>query len=145
MILEKNMGDEMIDKMLEEMEKSDLSKPNKKDLAETKKELELDAEDINSIAEELIRMTKDDRSKANKIYEMFFTSLGLERDKSEASKEALTKALELKIEASKNLIELLKIKTRNNEVKTNIGIVFPTLNQKKSGININRLKEETNR
>jgi len=72
---------------------------------------------------------------------MFFTSIGLDKDHSQASKEALTKALELKIEASKNLIELLKIKTKAQEMKTNIGFVINSVPGKKAGLNIDSMRK----
>ena len=131
-----------IDKMLEELSESSLDKTEDKELIKKKKELELDVEDINSIAENLVKMTMMDRQKADKIFEMFFTALGMDKDRSEASKEALTRALELKIEASKNLIELLKIKTKANEMKTNIGLVFNTMPGKKAGINLDSIRKE---
>ena len=134
---------DLIDSMLEEMDENSLTKTEDKELIKKKKELELDVEDINSIAENLVKMTTEDRKKADKIFEMFFTALGMDKDRSEASKEALTRALELKIEASKNLIELLKIKTRANEMKTNIGLVFNTMPGKKAGIDLGNIRKET--
>jgi len=131
-----------IDKMLEELSESTPVNVEDKELIKKKKELELDVEDINSIAENLVKMTMMDRQKADKIFEMFFTALGLDKDRSEASKEALTRALELKIEASKNLIELLKIKTKANEMKTNIGLVFNTMPGKKAGIDLSSIRKE---
>jgi hypothetical protein len=133
---------DLIDSMLKEMDESSPVKVEDKELVKRKKELELDVEDINSIAENLVKMTMMDRQKADKIFEMFFTALGLDKDRSEASKEALTRALELKIEASKNLIELLKIKTKANEMKTNIGLVFNTMPGKKAGIDLSNIRKE---
>lgn len=137
-----NDGD-LIDEMLTELDEKDLSKSDKKVLEKTRKDLEVDVEDINNIAENLVVMTTSDREKADKIFEMFFTSIGLDKDHSQASKEALTKALELKIEASKNLIELLKIKTRAQEMKTNIGFVINSVPGKKAGLNIDSMKQGT--
>ena len=125
---------DLIDKMLTELDEKNLSKNDKKVLEKTKKDLELDVQDIDNIAENLVTMTTSDRDKADKIFEMFFTSIGLDKDHSQASKEALTKALELKIEASKNLIELLKIKTKAQEMKTNIGFVINSVPGKEGWI-----------
>jgi hypothetical protein len=132
-----------IDKMLKEIEdKGEISPSENKQVEKTKKELELDVEDINSIAESLVSMTADDRKKADEVFRMFFTSIGHEKDRSESSKEALTRSLELKIEASRNLIELLKIKTKANEMKTNIGLMFNTMPGKKAGIDLGNIKKE---
>jgi len=104
--------DDMID-AIGTMEDGAIEKVEK-NLPQTQKakEVELDIEDINSVAETLVKMVQDDRSKADDIFKMFFTDIGFGKDRSDASKEALTRALELKIEASKNIIELLKVKTK---------------------------------
>ena len=132
---------DLIDKMLTELDEKNLSKNDKKVLEKTRKDLEIDVQDIDNIAENLVVMTSSDREKADKIFEMFFTSIGLDKDHSQASKEALTKALELKIEASKNLIELLKIKTKAQEMKTNIGFVINSVPGKKAGLNIDSMRK----
>lgn len=113
------------------------------DLEKVKKDLELDVADLDSIAENLVKFTKSDREKADQIFELFFTAIGLKEDRSEASKEALTKALELKILASQNIIELLKIKAKSNEIKTNIGLFFNQgMTGKKAGVNLKSIKQE---
>jgi hypothetical protein len=132
---------DLIDKMLTELDEKNLSKNDKKVLEKTRKDLAVDVQDIDNIAENLVTMTTSDREKADKIFEMFFTSIGLDKDHSQASKEALTKALELKIEASKNLIELLKIKTKAQEMKTNIGFVINSVPGKKAGLSIDSMRK----
>jgi hypothetical protein len=138
------MGKDLIDEMLDEMDEKEKMPVviDDKELAKKRKDLELDVEDINSIAEGLVKMTQDDRKKADKIFELFFTNLGLDKDRTEASKEAITRALELKIEASKNLIELLKIRTKADEMKTNIGIMFNSMPGKKAGIDLSAIRKE---
>jgi hypothetical protein len=132
-----------IDKMIDEIDDID-KKVDEKNLPEIQKakEIQLDVEDINEVAETLVKMVQEDRTKADEIFKMFFIDIGLGKDRSEASKEALTRALELKIEASKNIIELLKVKTRANETKSNVGVFFTTMNAKKAGINLEELKAE---
>jgi hypothetical protein len=100
---------------------------------------EIDVEDLTSVAEGLVEMVKNDRSKADEIFDLFYTDLAKKTDRSEASKEALTKALELKIESSKNIIELLKIKARMSDGGANVFI--NTISPKKAGIDINNIRE----
>jgi hypothetical protein len=137
------MSEDAIDRMIQELTNGNISSSETKDVEKVKKDLEVDIEDINSIAENLVKMTKDDRAKADKIFEMFYTAVGVDKDRTEASKEAISRALELKIEASKNLIELLKIKTKANEIKTNIGLAFNVSSGKKAGINLENIRKET--
>jgi len=102
-------------------------------------EKEIDVTDTSEIEEELIKQTTDDRKKADQIFEMFYTDLGLRTDRSQASKEALTKSLELKISASRNLIDLLKIK---KEASNKLGVFVNTVSSKKAGIDIRNIENE---
>lgn len=112
---------------------NEIQKQNKKDI---------DPSDIDSVAEGLIDMVRGDRSKADEIFDLFYDPIGRRTDNSEASKEALTKALELKIESSKNLIELLKIKSRFNESGSKVGIFLNSMNEKKAGIDLSNIEKE---
>ena len=111
---------------------------DKKSLVKAEKK-EIDATDTSEIEEELIKQTTDDRKKADQIFEMFYTDLGLRTDRSQASKEALTKSLELKISASRNLIDLLKIK---KEASNKLGVFVNTVSSKKAGIDIRNIENE---
>ena len=127
------MQDE-IDKALDEIEKNMIQK-----------EEELpDISDNEAISLELIKMVKDDRKKADEIFELFYSNLGLGTDRSQASKEAITKALELKIEASKNIIELLKIKSKSQD-NSKVNLFVNTIPPKKTGIDLNKIKNERKR
>jgi len=109
----------------------------------TRNKNEIDVEELNSIANGLVDMVKGDREKADKIFDLFYANLGLGQDRSTASKEAITKALELKIEASKNLIELLKIKTRTGD-GSNIALHFGGIvSPKKAGIDMSEVRNVT--
>jgi len=101
---------------------------------------ELDVTDVDSISEELVNMVKGDRTKADEIFDLFYVNLAQDKDRSTASKEALTKALELKIEASKNIIELLKIKAKVDE-GGKLGLFFGTVPAKKAGFDMDEIRE----
>lgn len=132
-----------IDEAIESLEDIDLEEEknivSKNDLELTKKEL--DVTDPDSISEELVDMVKGDREKADQIFDLFFSNLALDKDRTTASKEALTKALELKIEASKNIIELLKIKSKTEENGGKIGLFFGTMPAKKAGFDMDEIRE----
>lgn len=130
-----------IEELIEEMNKDEDEKEEKSIVVPTPigKEL-IDVEEVDSIANGLVDMVKDDRTKADKIFDLFYGNLGLGQDRSTASKEAITKALELKIEASKNIIELLKIKTKTGD-GTNVGLFFGgSVSPKKAGIDMDEIR-----
>ena len=100
----------------------------------------LDVTDQDEIAKELVDMVQGDREKADQVFDMFYGNLALGQDQTTASKEALTRSLELKIEASKNIIELLKVKARAQEKGSTVGVFFGTTPAKKAGFDPNEIR-----
>ncbi len=117
---------ESIDDMLREL----VDSTNGKEV-EVRKETSLDVSDKEDLARELVKLTQEDRKMADKLFELFYPEILSGMDKSQASKEALTRALELKISAGRNIIDLMKIMKQEEKVNNSIGIFF---NEKKSGI-----------
>jgi DNA anti-recombination protein RmuC len=102
------------------------------------KDKNLDATDKKELAKSLVNMTNEDREMADKIFKMFYPNISMGTDRSQASKEAITRALELKINAGRNIIELMKL-LKQEEKSGNIGIF---INEKKAGIDINNINNE---
>jgi GH24 family phage-related lysozyme (muramidase) len=139
--LNKMKEDKTIDEIISEIGISEEDIENK-EIAELDKN-ELDVDDETAIATELLKTVNDDRAMADKIFQLFYPEIGSGADKSQASKEALTKALELKIEAAKNIIELLKVKQKAKQSKASLGFFFgDTVSPKKAGINLGSLVNE---
>lgn len=138
------MSDEIDDLInsieIEEDDDSDESKEIT--LTDQKKELETapDATEEEELMQAVVDMTLDDRKKADDLYNVFLPEVSLGKDRSTASKEAMSKAVELKIAAAKNIIELIKIKKGPD--KNNVGVFFGnTLSSKKAGVDINKIKD----
>jgi hypothetical protein len=104
----------------------------------------LDVTDPDEISKELVDMVQGDREKADQIFDLFYGNLALNQDNTTASKEALTKSLELKIEASKNIIELLKVKAKAEERGSNVGI-FLGQPAKKAGYDMDDIRVEASK
>lgn len=122
-----------IDDMLKDLE--GISIENKS--IEKANPLELDVTDREDLATELIKVTRDDRKMADKLFELFYPEIMSGQDRSQASKEALTKALELKISAGRNIIDLLKVMKQEEKNQNSIGVFFT---EKKAGINLDNIK-----
>jgi len=99
----------------------------------------INASDTAELEQELVRQTVDDRAKADQIFDLFYADLGFHTDRSQASKEAITRALELKIQASKNIIDLLKLK---KETSSKMGVFVNTVSPEKAGIDIRNIQNE---
>jgi hypothetical protein len=126
-----------IDKQLEDIENQ-----KNKDL-ETKEEnlpakVEIDEEVLTS---SIVDHVTDDREKADEIYKLFYSKIAFENDDRQGSKEALLKSLELKIESSKNIIELLKVNAKKKENSNNLNVLFETKSEKEVGISFENIKK----
>ena len=121
-----------IDEMLQE-----LSSAEKKDIVE-KDKFDIDVSDKEELAKELVKLTKEDRKMADKLFELFYPEISSGHDRSQASKEALSKALELKISAGRNIIDLMKIMKQEEKLNNSIGFFF---SGKKTGIDLQNIRD----
>ena len=124
---------------LEEIDEND-NLVSSKDLI-SQEEKKLDVTDPDEIAENLVKMVMDDRKQADQVFDLFYGNLALNQDHTTASKEGLTKSVELKIEASKNIIELLKIKVKAEEQGTKVGVFFGGIDAKKAGFDVSEIRD----
>lgn len=131
------MEKDNIQNLLNEIDEEEQSKEEEKEVVK-KEATEIDASDADEVANALIGMTLDDRSKADKLFDLFYDDLAFGKDRSTSSKEAISRALELKIDAGKNLIDLLKIR-KGNDASNNI--LINAIPSKKSGIDLSNIKE----
>lgn len=120
------MGDEF-DEVIEEFEDEDIS-DDIEEIEEDEKALEEEKSKeltIDNIANEIMQMCLDDRAKADEVFDLMKRRIENEGDTSQAAKETLARAVEMRTNSSQNLVELLKIKTNlkkvNNATQINIG------------------------
>lgn len=129
---------EDIDKQLEELENKEIEEKNNEENLPAKTE-EID-EDV--LTNSIVGHVTDDRDKADEIYKLFYGKIAFENDDRQGSKEALLKSLELKIESSKNIIELLKVNAKKQENNNNTNILFQTKSEKDVGISLENIKKD---
>lgn len=111
---------------------------------EDNKTLVLAKDEDEEITDEILKMAKDDRKMADKIFDTLYSRVANEKDHSQATKEALTRSLELKIDASRNLIEVLKVKAKKKE--NNVQNAFVNIvTEKRVGIDYNNLLDHVNK
>ena len=128
----------------DELEK-ELVEIQNKELAEVKEQCkDIDVMEDEDVMKQILIMTQNDRKMADDLYKVFEQSVKLGMDRTEASKETMAKAVELKILASKNLIEMMKVKNSKKDTgNVNIGIFTPdsAITPKKANIDITHIKE----
>lgn len=128
----------------DELEK-ELAEIQNKELAEVKEQCkDIDVMEDEDVMKQILEMTNQDRKLADDLYRTFDMEVKAGRDRSQASKEAMSKAVELKILASKNLIEMMKVKNSKKDTgNVNIGIFTPdsAISPKKANIDITHIQE----
>jgi len=131
------MTEEQLNYFLEEEEGSGklMEEENSRELQQAP-----DLTDVEEISESLFKMVSEDRQLADKTFELFYFPIAEGKDHTQASKESLMRAVELKIESSKNVLKMFEIVSKKNQAGTNInfnGFIPP----KKVGINIDNIIE----
>ena len=104
-----------------------------------KKENQLDnpqqkaIEQMNEVAKEVITNIHDDRDKASELYDFMKDRIDIEADQSDGTRAAMSKALELQMKGTDQLVNLLKIKAKmiNPNKGTNININLGDYDEKK--------------
>lgn len=96
---------------------------------------------VTAITDELLQMTREDRTQATQVFDMLFEKVNKGRDIGDASKEFLVESLKVKVMASKNLIDLLK--TMKQAKESGVGVfVNNGINALNEGINFDRIKSD---
>jgi len=100
----------------------------------------IDTEDNNSLLSAVLESTFDDKRKADDLYRMFEERLNYNKDNTDASKQALTEAVNARNQASTNLIKLVETKFRymNKEADPLVNI---NLSQRRTGIDLNNIED----
>lgn len=130
------MKNETIDELDDILNSIEKSEENEIEVIKTKElstDTDTDVIEFEDLANQVMKFTVDDRKKADSLYELFYTDIAMGRDKTKGSAEAITKAVELKIAAGRNVIDIMRLLKEDKKEGTNVGIF---LNSKKSGINL---------
>jgi len=67
---------------------------------------------MNEVTTVIVENIKDDRDKADELYDFMKDEIDISGDKNPASREAMAKAVELKMQGTTQMIELLKVKAK---------------------------------
>ncbi len=122
-----------LDKLYEELKEQE-----KDEVQENSEENAVDPIDDDELMSSVVEMAKEDRKHADDYYNVFLPDVSMGKDRSEASKEAMGKAIELKISSAKNIIELIKLKKQKSQ--GNVGVFLgETMSSKKTGIDVRNL------
>ena len=108
--------------------------------AHIKEDGEIDLEDDNSLSAAIIKNSLDVIKDAKKIFTSMSDDVLLGRDKSQASKEAMIKALDVQNSANANMIALAKVLAAKSKNMSGTNIQINTITPRQAGINLNNIK-----
>jgi len=94
---------------------TEIQKKDNKDLAEVEQPLspmDVAIQQMNEVAALVVENIKDDRDKADELYDFMKDEIDISQDKNPATREAMAKAMELKMNGTNQMIELLKVKAK---------------------------------
>ena len=96
------------------------------------------------IAEEIFRKADVNDKIADNIYNLFYDGLALGKDHSDASKDAILRTLEARIENAKLITELAKAVARkdSNKGTVGVGVSINTNSGSSYGIDLQNIKDE---
>lgn len=79
---------------------------------------------MDQVAKQVITQIDSDRDKSDELYDFMRDQVDIDGDRNPATRDAMAKAMELKMKGTDQMIELLKIKAK-------------LINPNKSGLNVN--------
>lgn len=101
---------------------------------------------METVATQIVEKMNANEKVAEQIYDLFYSDLANGRDRSQASKEALLRSLELRVENNKALAELAKALAKKQAAeqasKNNVGVFINTKKDTDFGIDIDSIKDE---
>ena len=136
--------DDILDELIEEEKEENKKttelvevKPNTKSVAT------INTEDQDGFLEYIQNQTESIMKQCDNNYNVFLPEVSVGRDKTSASKEAMTSSIDLKLNALNNLMQAY-VKMKSKENQTNVGVFVDTFGQKKAGIDLSKVMEEAN-
>ncbi len=131
-----------IDKMLQNLV-NDYEKEISLD-KESKEIKEVDSpSNLDGLSKIILNKVEANDAVAKEIYDLFYGDLAVGRDRSDSSKDALLRSLELKVESSRVLAELAKSIARKEQTNSgNVGVFFNAKSGKQYDVDIKNIQKE---
>lgn len=97
---------------------------NKDLVAQEESPMDVAVKQMNEVTEAVVTNIHDDRDKSDELYDFMKDEIDINGDKNPATREAMSKALDLKMKGTDQMIELLKVKAK-------------LINPQKAGVSVN--------
>lgn len=99
----------------------------------------VDVDDDSALTTMILTSALEDKKKADDLFDIFETNVVMSKDRSDSSKEALTKAVEIRVQATSNLVKILDIKNKSKQASG--GLVNLQISQSKAGIDLRNITD----
>ena len=94
-------------------ETTSLQKSDNKELVEQPlSQMDIAVQQMNEVTVLVVDNIKDDRDKSDELYDFMKDEIDVNGDKNPATREAMARAMELKMKGTDQMIELLKVKAK---------------------------------
>ena len=110
--------------MSDEIKDLQITDENKDLVVAEENPMDLALKQMNEVSQVVVDNIKDDRDKSDELYDFMKDEIDINNDKNPATREAMSKAMELKMKGTDQMIELLKVKAK-------------LINPQKAGVSIN--------
>lgn len=135
---EKDDVDKMLQNLINSYEKEITLDKESKEIEEVASPSNLDG-----LSKIILNKVDANDAVAREIYDLFYGDLAVGKDRSDSSKDALLRSLELKVESSKVLAELAKSIARKEQANSgNVGVFFNAKSGKQYDVDIKNIQKE---
>lgn len=95
-------------------EENKLQKTDSNELAQVEETSPMDiaVQQMNEISQHVVDNIRDDRDKNDELYDFMKDEIDINGDKNPATREAMAKAMDMKMKGTDQMIELLKVKAK---------------------------------
>jgi hypothetical protein len=117
------------------METKELQPKQSQEIVEHTSPMDVAIQQMNEVTGAVVENIKDDRDKNDELYDFMKDEIEINGDKNPATREAMSKAMELKMKGTDQMIELLKVKAKliNPQKGLNVNINLGKFDDTKGG------------
>jgi predicted nucleotidyltransferase component of viral defense system len=101
----------------------------------------VDTTDDDELTAMILLSALEDKEKADDLYDIFKLNVEMSKDRSDSSKEALTSAVETRVNATTNLVKILDIRSKRKQQMSGNNFLNLQISSKEAGIDLKNIKD----
>ena len=101
----------------------------------------VDTTDDDELTAMVLLSALEDKERADDLYDIFKLNVEMSKDRSDSSKEALTAAVETRVNATTNLVKILDIRSKRKQQMSGNNFLNLQISSKEAGIDLKNIKD----